>query len=109
MRKAPFRGFDFETLQTLKGNPSLGQTSIDNVDLKLEHYPTLGEMISAGVFYKHFNAPIEQTQVIEAVNEELTWSNVPSPMWWAWSLTPKRPGQCDQRPLLQETCPFLAM
>ena len=75
--KAPFRGFDFETLQTLKGNPSLGQTSIDNVDLRLEHYPTLGEMISAGVFYKHFNAPIEQTQVIEAVNEELTWSNVP--------------------------------
>jgi TonB-dependent receptor len=75
--KAPFRGFDFETLQTLKGNPSLGQTRIDNVDLKLEHYPTLGEMISAGVFYKHFSDPIEQTQVLEAVNEELTWSNVP--------------------------------
>ena len=75
--KAPFRGFDFETLQTLKGNPGLGQTSIDNIDLKLEHYPTLGEMVSAGVFYKHFNSPIEQTQVQEAVNEELTWSNVP--------------------------------
>ena len=67
----------FETLQTLKGNPGLGQTSIDNLDLKLEHYPTLGEMVSAGIFYKHFNAPIEQTQVLEAVNEELTWSNVP--------------------------------
>jgi TonB-dependent receptor len=75
--KAPFRGFDFETLQTLKGNPGLGQTRIDNVDLKLEHYPTLGEMVSAGVFYKHFADPIEQTQVLEAVNEELTWSNVP--------------------------------
>ncbi len=55
--KAPFRGFDFETLQTLKGNPGLGQTSIDNLDLKLEHYPTLGEMVSAGVFYKHLQRP----------------------------------------------------
>lgn len=80
--KAPFRGFDFETLQTLKGNPALDQTRIDNFDLRLEHFPQLGEVVSASVFYKRFTDPIEQTQVLEAVNEEITWSNVPYANVW---------------------------
>ena len=74
--KAPFRSFDFETLQVLKGNPQLGQTRIDNFDLRLEHFPNLGEVISASVFYKRFTDPIEQNTVLEAVNTELTWSNL---------------------------------
>jgi TonB-dependent receptor len=74
--KAPFRSFDFETLQVLKGNPGLQQTSIDNFDLRLEHFPHLGEVVSASVFYKRFNNPIEQNTVLEAVNTELTWSNL---------------------------------
>ena len=75
--KAPFRSFDFETLQVLKGNPGLQQTRIDNLDLRLEHFPNLGEVISASVFYKRFTDPIEQNTVLEAVNTELTWSNLP--------------------------------
>ncbi len=75
--KSPFRGFDFETLEVLKGNPLLDGTKIDNFDLRLETYPNLGEVFSASLFYKRFTDPIEQTSVIEAVNTEYTWANVP--------------------------------
>lgn len=75
--KSPFRGFDFETLEVLKGNPLLDETKIDNFDLRIEHYPALGEVLSASVFFKRFTDPIEQTTVLEAVNTEYTWSNVP--------------------------------
>lgn len=80
--KAPFRSFDFETLQVLKGNPQLDQTRIDNFDLRLEHFPNLGEVVSASVFYKRFTDPIEQNTVLEAVNTELTWSNLPYANVW---------------------------
>ena len=39
----------------------LGETTIDNVDLRLERFPNLGEVLSASVFYKRFTDPIEQT------------------------------------------------
>ena len=55
--KAPFRSFNFEWLETLKGNPDLGETTIDNVDLRLERFPNLGEVVSASVFYKRFTDP----------------------------------------------------
>ena len=75
--KSPFRGFDFETLEVLKGNPLLDGTKIDNFDLRIERYPNLGEVFSASLFFKRFTDPIEQTSVLEAVNTEYTWANVP--------------------------------
>ena len=75
--KSPFRGFDFETLETLKGNPGLDGTKIDNLDFRFEHYPNLGEILSASLFYKRFTNPIEQTSILEAANPEYTWSNIP--------------------------------
>lgn len=75
--KSPFRGFNFETLEVLKGNPALGETKIDNLDLRIEHYPNLGEIISLSLFYKRFTNPIEQQAVQEALNTEITWVNIP--------------------------------
>jgi TonB-dependent receptor len=75
--KSPFRGFDFETLEVLKGNPLLDGTKVDNFDIRIERYPDLGEVLSASLFYKRFTDPIEQTSVLEAVNTEYTWANVP--------------------------------
>ena len=80
--KAPFRSFNFEWLETLSGNPDLGETTIDNIDLRLERFPNLGEVVSASVFYKRFTDPIEQTSVLAAVNTEYTWSNVPYANVW---------------------------
>ena len=77
--KAPFRGFDFETLETLSGNPALDGTRVDNFDLRLERFPDLGALYSATLFYKRFTDPIEQTSVLESggSNPEYTWTNIP--------------------------------
>lgn len=57
---ASFYYKDYYTGRLAYGNPDLKiQTDIDNLDLRVEHYPGLGEMISLGVFYKKFKNPIE--------------------------------------------------
>ncbi len=52
--------YDFELNASVTGNPSLKRTKITNLDLRYEFYNKPGEVFSAGVFYKHFNDPIEQ-------------------------------------------------
>lgn len=42
-----------------RGNPDLGRATIDNLDLRWEYYPSQGESVSAAVFYKSFQSPIE--------------------------------------------------
>ncbi|MBL7702533.1 MAG: TonB-dependent receptor [Ferruginibacter sp.] len=52
--------YDFELNASVTGNPKLKRTKITNFDLRYEFYNKPGEVFSAGVFYKHFNDPIEQ-------------------------------------------------
>jgi len=52
--------YDFELNASVQGNPLLKRTKIENFDLRYELYPRAGEVINAGIFYKHFNNPIEQ-------------------------------------------------
>lgn len=54
-----FAFFDFELGATILGNPSLQRTKVTNLDLRYEIYPKAGELITLGVFYKHFSNPIE--------------------------------------------------
>ncbi len=51
--------YDFELNASVSGNPSLKRTKITNTDLRYELYPSAGEMITVGVFYKNFDNPIE--------------------------------------------------
>jgi len=51
--------YDFELNASVQGNPKLKRTKITNLDLRYELYPRAGETFSMGVFYKHFNDPIE--------------------------------------------------
>ncbi len=54
---APFR---YDTyLESTLGNPFLENGTIYNADLRWSLFPGLGEIVSLGVFYKHFNDPIE--------------------------------------------------
>jgi TonB-dependent receptor len=46
---------------TYIGKPTLHDARIDNYDLRLEWYPSPGETVSAGVYYKHIKEPIEET------------------------------------------------
>lgn len=56
---APFGFYDFNFNLVNKGSDSLRTPVIHNFDLRWELYPGVGEMITAGLFYKQFNNPIE--------------------------------------------------
>lgn len=51
--------YDFDLFAEVTGNPDLKMATIDNFDLRYEFYPSSGEMLSLGAFYKHFDNPIE--------------------------------------------------
>jgi hypothetical protein len=57
---ANFSFYDFVRNVQIRGNTKLERSQNTNVDLRFETYPTNGEVISASVFMKHFNKPIEQ-------------------------------------------------
>ena len=52
--------YDFELNASVQGNPLLKRTKVANFDLRYEIYPRAGEVLNAGIFYKHFTNPIEQ-------------------------------------------------
>lgn len=52
--------YDFDLNASVQGKPDLKRTKVVNLDLRYEIFPRPGEVFSAGVFYKHFNNPIEQ-------------------------------------------------
>jgi hypothetical protein len=62
---APFLSFDFRNFQTTTGNTELRSTSILNYDLKLEYFPSSGEIISIAGFYKDITDPIEKVQGVD--------------------------------------------
>lgn len=73
---APFSFYDFFIERGLVGNPDLVRTNILNADLRFETYPGQARYFAASVFYKKFENPIEQVQMVGT--NILTWENVPS-------------------------------
>jgi TonB-dependent receptor len=62
---APFEDFDFENNVYISGAPGLKSATIDNYDLRAEWYPATSrqnEMLSAGVFYKNLQNPIQRVR-----------------------------------------------
>ncbi|MDR1593219.1 MAG: TonB-dependent receptor [Prevotellaceae bacterium] len=53
--------YDFDLFSEIGGNENLKTAKIDNIDLRYEFYPALGETVSLGIFYKYFRNPIEWT------------------------------------------------
>jgi outer membrane receptor protein involved in Fe transport len=53
--------YDFDLFGEIGGNENLQTAKIDNIDLRYEFYPALGETVSLGVFYKYFRNPVEWT------------------------------------------------
>jgi hypothetical protein len=51
--------YDFEEKATIYGNPELTNAYVQNLDLRYEFFPSNGDLITIGGFYKHFNNPIE--------------------------------------------------
>lgn len=63
---APFRYDSYQ--EASLGNPFLDNGEIYNLDLRWSWYPSLGEIVSVGGFYKRFNDPIEVVRLPTAGN-----------------------------------------
>jgi TonB-dependent receptor len=60
---APFSFFDFQEQTFTYGNPELERNLIRNYDLRYEFFPKAGEILSFSLFYKKFDAPIEEVYI----------------------------------------------
>jgi hypothetical protein len=60
---APFAFFDFSTVSVIYGNPDLRRALIRNYDVRFEMFPSVGEILSASIFYKDFTDAIEEVIV----------------------------------------------
>lgn len=84
---SPFKFYDFDFNADIYGSlfksvlPKSGQVletcTIDNLDLRYEFYPSNGEMIHIGAFYKNFINPIEQ-YILPSSNRLFTFANAAS-------------------------------
>ncbi|HEX8328774.1 MAG TPA: TonB-dependent receptor [Hymenobacter sp.] len=76
-----FYDFDFNVLNYgslyLQPDSPLKVATIDNFDLRYELYPSTGELIHIGAFYKNFTNPIENVVVLTS-NLAYTFANAPS-------------------------------
>lgn len=72
---APFPFYDFNKNVNVRGNENLKQSRTTNFDLGYAFYPTAGETLSVGAFYKNFNNPIEQTLQLGTSGRSLSYAN----------------------------------
>lgn len=78
---APFVFYDYKMDAGRAGNPDLKHATIDNIDLRFEFYPRLGETITIGVFYKYFDNPIENKTFVTTESPQFGYINAD----FAWS------------------------
>lgn len=57
------------------GNPNLKRALIQNYDLRYEHYPSAGEVMSIALFGKRFQDPIERVLIPQGSNAAVTFRN----------------------------------
>lgn len=72
---APFPFYDFENNAVYSGNPKLQNASVNNGEIRFEHYPSKNEILSVGVFYKKFHNPIEVKYLQTGSGLEYTYQN----------------------------------
>jgi hypothetical protein len=72
---APITYLDIIGGEAVIGNPELMRATIGNVDVRWEWYPTAGELISVGGFYKDFDRPIERVQVGTSGTSLVSYAN----------------------------------
>jgi hypothetical protein len=100
---APFTYYDFNLDVNLQGNPDLKVANIHNADLRYEWYPSEGEMISVGGFYKYFINPIETQTTIVGDGRQFKPFNAPSATSYGLELDIRKSlGTWTQAPILKD-------
>ncbi len=75
---SPLYYYDFQRIANVLGNPNLERSQINNFDIKYEWFPTVGEILSAAIFYKKFKNTLE-TSIYKANSAlEVSTKNFPS-------------------------------
>ncbi len=75
---SPVPYFEQVGFATTFGNPALDRSLIQNYDLRWEWYPSGGEVVSAGIFAKNFQAPIEKVIIQSSGANSLSFVNAES-------------------------------
>lgn len=71
----PYVYYDFSRDANIIGNIDLKSAYANNVDIRYEYYPTPGETITIGGFFKDFSNPIEQTYYEAGSGLQYTYHN----------------------------------
>jgi TonB-dependent receptor len=74
---APFLFYDFNFDVAYIGNPNVRNSTVQNVDLRWEYYPSASEVINIGAFYKSFDNPIELKSIITGSARTFNFVNAP--------------------------------
>jgi TonB-dependent receptor len=75
---APFTFQDYFGGRVEGGNPDLKITNITNLDLRLEYFPTLREVMAVSAFFKDFQNPIERVILGGGDEGSLSYRNADS-------------------------------
>ncbi|WEK35243.1 MAG: TonB-dependent receptor [Candidatus Pseudobacter hemicellulosilyticus] len=78
VERSPYTYFDFYELASVIGRQSLKYSRINNYDFRVEYYPSGSEILSASVFYKEFENPVERFYYIGDVANIVEYQNLHS-------------------------------
>lgn len=76
VERSPYVYFDFVEQLQVTGQKALEVTRIKNYDLRFEYYPTGNEIISASIFYKYFDKPVERFYILGSPNNNVEYWNL---------------------------------
>jgi TonB-dependent receptor len=75
---APFTYYDFVFDVSKRGEKNIKTATIQNLDLRYDYYPSEGEIITFGAFYKSFKNPIESSIFYNGSSLAFTVANAKS-------------------------------
>ncbi|MGE6697917.1 TonB-dependent receptor domain-containing protein [Hyphomonas sp. NPDC076900] len=87
---APQQYFDPESGRTFIGNPYLTDTEILNLDARYEMYFDRGQALTAGVFFKQLDRPVEAVVVQQSASVFQTYLNAPEAILYGAEIDFKR-------------------
>ncbi|MBY9067682.1 TonB-dependent receptor [Hyphomonas sp. WL0036] len=87
---APQQYFDPESSRIFIGNPYLTDTEILNLDARYELYFDRGQALTAGVFFKQLDRPVEAVVVQQSASVFQTYLNAPEAILYGVEVDIKR-------------------
>ena len=76
VERSPYVYFDFVEQLQVTGQKALQVTRVKNYDFRVEYYPSGNEILSASVFYKFFDKPVERFYILGSPNNLVEYWNL---------------------------------